>query len=171
MKFNIGDKVWFAHTVTQAVLTVCPDCAGNKQLKVILGDGSEVAIDCACCDRGWVGSRGTIEYSQHAEVAKESVVTGISLQSGKVLYTGEGFWEHNEEDVFGTESEAIERAKTMVAERTAEEVRRSLHKEKDGKTWAFHVTYHRRAAEHARKDLDHHTAKLTYAKSKAKEAK
>jgi len=169
MKYEMGQKVWCVSMENVTEYVTCPDCLGQKQLRVILGDGTEVAVDCAACKRGDYRSRGNLEFHRYAPLVKESLITGIALKHGKEVYCGEGFWNDEGERVFGTKEEA-EAAGVLLAEKfTQEEIKRAHAKEKDGKTWAWHVSYHRRAAERARKELDYHTGKLTLAKLNAKE--
>ena len=50
--FKIGDKVFQANYGRHERWIVCPDCLGTKHVKVILGDGTEVQIECGGCDPG-----------------------------------------------------------------------------------------------------------------------
>ena len=169
MKFQIGQLVWYAATETQTKYITCPDCLGSRQLKVTLGDGSEIAIDCAACERGgWQGSRGNLEYYEHAAVAKEAEITGIAMEHGNALYSGSGFWNLGEDGLSDSKEGAEAFAAEMAAKMTEENIKRAHAKEKDTRTWGWHVTYHRRCLERAQRDVTHHTDKLAFAKDKNK---
>jgi hypothetical protein len=73
-----------------------------------------------------------------------------------------------EKDLFETEAEAMVAAEAMAAEYDEEERKKILTREKDGKSWAWNATYHRRCIKQAEKDLDYHTRKLKVANLKAK---
>jgi hypothetical protein len=170
MKFEIGQTVWFAHTSSIATFPVCPECLGNKTLTCILGDGTHVAIDCRSCERGgWVGSRGTLEVYVHTAIAEPATITGIEVGRDGVTYSAlNSFWSKPEDEVFATETEALAKAAELENERNTEAVKRSLCKEKDTKSWAWHVTYHRQAIVRAQKELEYHTSKLELSKTKCK---
>lgn len=171
MKFQIGQKVWFAHTAQVVTYPICPECLGNRTLTCILGDGTHVAIDCRSCERGgWEGSRGTLELHIHKAIAEQAVITGVELGSEGVAYSSlNGFWGKAESDLFEFESDALLKAEELEVERNAEAVKRSLCREKDTRSWAWHVTYHRQGIVRAQKELEYHTSKLAIAKTKAKE--
>ena len=47
IKYKIGDHVWRAGFGSTDNYVTCPDCAGTKRLRVIMGDESVVSIACA----------------------------------------------------------------------------------------------------------------------------
>lgn len=168
MKFSIGDPVWYASRDSKQVYLPCPDCLGQRYIRAIIADGTEYKVDCAACSHGWQGSDGLLHTWELSGYALSSVVKGLRIDGDTVLYTGEGFYEAGEDEVFATEAEAQVRADAIAKERTEAEHARLLTKEKDTRSWAWHVTYHRRCIKQAEKDLAYHTAKLELSKSKAK---
>ena len=135
-----------------------------------MGDNSEVSIDCACCERGYLGCTGTItEYKFKAEL-KSAIIDGIEQNRDETRYRI-GCWIINANDAFETPEEAGERAKQLVKEAVDAERQRLISKEKPAKTWAQNASYHRQRIKQAQKDLDYHTAKLSVAAFKSKEDK
>lgn len=170
MKFQIGDTIWFASTGTREKRIVCPDCEGSRYIRVILADDIDRTIDCNCCERGWEGSRGTLYGYEHFAEAALGVIKGAAINSeGEEVYSGDGFYE--KEEVFATKEEADEVAEILALERTESEEKRMRAKEKEERTWAWNVTYHRRAIKQAEKDLAYHSAKLDVARQYVKVVK
>lgn len=170
LKFSIGDQVYYASRDSKPKYLKCPDCLGQRYIRAIIADGTEYAIDCAACSHGYNGSDGLLHTWELSGYALSSEITGLTIEGDKVLYTGRGFYQAGEDEVFATEAEAQVRADAIAQERTEAEHARLLTKEKDTHTWAWHVTYHRRCIKQAEKDLAYHTAKLDLSKFKAKEA-
>ena len=170
---NLGDTVWRATVKRSQVHVACPDCFGRRALRVILGDDSEVVIDCSTCAAGYDPPRGYVTQDVHAPQSHVCVISKVEteLVNGEVvtLYSGDGFYRLTENDLFRTGDEADARAQTLSAEQDAEAVARMKRKEKDGQTWAWHVTYHRRCMKQAQRDLTYHTSKLEVALLKRKD--
>lgn len=170
MKYEMGQRVWYVSMESVTKYAICPDCLGAKQLRVILGDGTEVAIDCAACDRGgYQGSRGNLEYNEYVSLVVESKITGIAIDGNREVYTGQGFYNDGWERVFATKEEAEAAGMILADKYSQEQIKRAHCKEKDTKTWAWHVKYHRRCAERAQRDMLYHQEKMTMAKVKSKE--
>lgn len=166
-QFSIGDTVFIARVNSTEKWIACPDCFGKRYLTVILGDESQVTIDCACCARGYEPSKGIVlSYYYNSPQAEEVVVCDIELREGKIRYN----WS-DEEDVFATEEEALARSVAKAADLEIEEQRRIHKKEKDTRTWSWNATYHRQQIRHAEKELAYHKSKLEAAKFHVKEEK
>lgn len=166
MKFNIGDTVWIAtQSAHNQVWVTCPDCLGQKFLTVITGDGSQHTIDCQCCEQGYKGCFGQIMEYQFVAATREAVIDNIEVRDGNTRYN-----HANEEDVFATKDEAQKRAGEFRTQFEADERNRMTHcKEHPKKSWAWHITYHRRELASHQRQVNYHTSKLNVAKSKAKE--
>ncbi len=165
-KFNIGDKVWVAVAGNHnQIWTICPDCLGKMFLTVIVGNGSQITIDCECCKRGYEGCKGKIQEYQFQSSARQITVENIEFSNGQFRYN------YNDEvDVFATEPEATKRAESLRSKHELEESERlKWHKENAHKTWAWNATYHRRSLKEALRNVEYHTAKLNVAKLKSKE--
>jgi hypothetical protein len=165
--FNVGDKVWCVSSGTKTVPKLCPDCLGQKALTVILGDGTQVSIDCDCCEHGWQGSSGYIDSYEWTADILPAKVTGMEIDGSSVRYKVDDRW--YVQDVFATQEQATLYAATLRAEYEKEEAERITAKVKRNKNWAWCVTYHRRGIAAAKKNLAYHEAKLAVAKAKAKD--
>ncbi|KKK65797.1 hypothetical protein LCGC14_2970530, partial [marine sediment metagenome] len=62
MKYKIGQEVWWARFETSESSIECPDCAGKGHIRCIMGDETEVTVDCQNCQVGFEEfSRGRIK--------------------------------------------------------------------------------------------------------------
>lgn len=173
MRFNIGDKVWTVGTEHYAKRIPCPDCQGQKAVTVILGDGSQVSVDCGC-GHGYDGPRGYVEYSAMRQAAKQRTVTGMEIDGAKVEYkldghSGGGYYRLEEKNLFATKEEAEARLVELLKDEEDAELRKlNWQKEDNRKTWAWNVNYHRRCLKEAQRNLDYHSRQLAVAKTHAK---
>lgn len=175
--YEIGDKIWTARTSKNNSYIKCPDCFGKKFLTVILGDDSQVTIECGECRDGYLGASGHIHTWQHTAEVDCSTISGIEAQldedgvelidyrvGGSRAYRRYTQWE-----VFDSEEEAKECAEKMVIEETVRELEHFKRKVKGDKNWAFSISYHRGRIRKAKKEIESATKQLDYAKTKAKE--
>lgn len=167
--FNIGDRVWYARTKSWAKYLPCPHCFGKKFLTVILGDDSQVTIDCDCCTRGYLGSQGVIEISEWRADVCEVIINRIQIKEKSIEYGFDGNYFDNNNRLFVTKEEAEKRVVELIEEHRLEEIKNFNHKTKLNKNWAWHVRYHRGMIKDAEKNIAYHTAKLNVAKIKSKE--
>jgi hypothetical protein len=155
----------------------CPDCFGKKFLTVTLGDGvgSIVTIDCGTCSVGYDPPSGIIRLPTYTAelttVRIDSVITKLVNEQEICLYSGDSMYETPESDLFLIEEiqAATERADALAKEHTEEEAKRMLRKEKDTRTWAWNICYHRRQIKEAERQLAYHRAKLEAAAVHRKE--
>ena len=172
-QFSIGDTVWQAHAGQSQVWTPCPECLGSSRLRVILGDNTEISIDCVCCERGYEGSLGKLSTYEYRDEAQQVIITGVEshLRDGclRTRYSV-GCYSGEEENIFATREEALQRAAILRREYQDEEAKRLQYKEKQAKTWAWNVAYHQRAIKEAQRQIEYHTSKLNVAPKNVKEA-
>ena len=174
-QFQIGDTAYYARAGNRQVWITCPECLGSGRLRVILGDGSEVSIECVCCDRGYEGSPGKIQTYDF--VSEVDIVTIYGIESNLVngalhtRYKFDGCYSTDQENLFLTKEEAKNRADVLAAEHAAEEKKKIGYKEKQTKTWARNASYHRQCIAKAQQQIVYHTSKLTVAAKNAKEDK
>jgi len=168
VKFKLGDKAWYSTLDTREKHIPCPECFGKLFLTVILGDNSQVTVDCMGCAPGLEYPRGfVIEYEAFPNV-REVTITQIEMEEHVVRYGFNGCYRTDEENLYPDEESAQVRAKELVANHTIEEQRRMLRKERETKNWSWHVHYHRDCVRRAEKELIYHSAKLAVAKTHAK---
>lgn len=180
-KFNIGDTIWRARAGPEQTWIECPDCRGKKQLRVILGDDSEVAISCTCCQYGWEGSRGSISTYVYRASVESAVVCGMEQRPRdgvmEVTYMvnmspeGSAWQNINEQDAFATQEDARRRADVLVAEHAEAQRLEIIRKTKGHKSWAWNATYHRRELKRAQEQIEYHTKKLTISVENSREEK
>lgn len=166
-RFKIGDEIWVAKYNAVERWIKCPDCLGKRYLTVILGDDSQVTIDCAGCAAGYEPPRGVIKTYDYEATTIHTTVTSVEseLKEG-VEVSRYGYFECyrvDDENVFATQEEAQARADRYANEAKASEEARLLRKEKDTRSWAWNAHYHRKCIKQAEKDLAYHTAKLNAA--------
>ncbi len=174
--FSIGAKVFKGTYDRHEKWVTCPDCLGSKTVKVVLADATELTIECGGCDPGgYRGSFGSIRQYDWSVAVKEFTVTGVCMKADSCSYElnnfgAGGYYTGTDKDTFATREEAQAQAEVDRAEREAEENRRFMGKTKDGKTWAWNATYHRRCIKEAEKNLEYHRAKLQICTAKVKQA-
>lgn len=170
-KYNLGDQVWYASFETRTKTIVCDDCRGQKYLTVIMGDGSQVTIDCAGCSAGYEPPKGYNTICEGTPNSDLKTIERINIQFDKVEYQS-GCWVLHEDRFFDTKEEADKKAERLAEEYKQEQLHRLKNlKENHKRTWSWNAHYHRRAIKEAQRQLEYHTAKLNVAKIKAKEIK
>jgi len=174
-KYNIGDKVWYAHFESITRSAICPECMGDRYLTVIMGDDSRVTIPCAGCSSGYDQPTGYVSYWESAPMVHQTTIDGMEVSKEKVKYkieTSSYSWRIlHPEDVFDTSDEAAIRAKEMSDEYNKKQLDKLNKKDFQHRhrTWAWHVHYYRREIREAKKTIEFAEKKLSAAKEKAKE--
>ena len=174
-RFHIGQELWFAKFESSvADYVTCPECGGTGQITCILFDDTRLSVECRGCQRGYEAPTGTVVVYRPVAGASWIAISGIEIDSGKVEYRatiGNSTYTAQEADLFLTKEDALSRSEEKKAEYEREQLDRIARKEKDGKSWSWHVHYHRDCIRRAERDIAYHTSKLDVAKVKAKEAK
>ena len=166
---QIGDRVWVWDFSNHAPDYVeCPDCGGTGRLRVIFHDDTQASIECRNCSSGYNPPSGKIIIYRGMVSAKQGCITGISIESDGLKYTGEDFYGRSEAEVFDTKEEALAAGNVRQEEYQQEQKDKIAKKEKDTRTWAWNASYHRNQIKKAEKDIEYHTAKLNVASLKAK---
>ena len=93
-----------------------------------------------------------------------------SIRYGFDSFTG-GYHIGSEKDLLLTKEQAEIRAKELAEEWNKEQLARIHQKEKNNRTWSWHVHYHRSQIRDAEKTIKRSTAKLNAAKEHVKEEK
>jgi len=165
MTFNIGDTVWYAASEPRRVTIRCPVCFGKREVVVILGDDSRVAVDCDYCGKGYEGPQGsTIEYDS-TPIAISDIVTGMELtataQGTSVAHYDLGKRSHVYPDkVHADEATALAAAVEARREYMEGEDRRlGWKKETAPKDATWSVGYHMREAKKCSEKLKYHEGK------------
>ena len=172
MKYNLGDKVWWAWGTRKEEWVQCPECFGLKYLTVILGNQSEVTIECEGCKRGYLGSLGNVSYWKQTAEAKLVTINRIEInRDGETEYGTTESYCVKENDLFSVgERELAEiRALELTNQHNIEEENKIKNKVKQSRSWSWHVHYHRERIRTAEKDIEYHKKCLAYAKTLSKE--
>lgn len=175
-KFQLGDTIFMARFDRTEKTIMCPDCLGSARVKVTLGTGEEIKIECGGCDPGgYECSTGRIRQYDYAVSVVKRVITGINLQENDVEYRMDGIGhcfigsQNGDYRVYGTEAEAIAGGEEMRIKHEAEENQRLLAKTKNHKTWAWNAAYHRREIKRLEQSLAWNRSKVEICKSHVKE--
>lgn len=166
--FKLRDEVWVANAKAHRKRITCPDCFGTGQFDVIMKDGTAHSIECATCTLSYYGPQGTIETWEYEPSVELVTITKIeqNIDSPTEYLAGNFIYSHDK--IFSNQEDAAKYAKTLVEQQSKEEIDRLSRKENPNKSWAWNVSYHRKAIRSAQKNLEYHTAKLNVAKLKAK---
>ena len=170
-KYNIGDTVWHVQANRGEHWVDCPNCLGHGCVTVILGDGTQVSVDCACGQYSHQIRGKEQRYDWTAE-CKQDAICGMEIAGNKTEYhvgTRYSHWCIPEDRVYATREECEVAAAIVVAEHEIEEQKRVEQKEKPHKTWAGNAAYHRNQIRSHEKEIAYHKAKLAVASVKAKE--
>jgi hypothetical protein len=173
--FKVGDKAYLASMEYHQETVVCPDCAGKKYLTVILGDGTELSIDCCTCQSGYDPPRGYVNYHSYRPMSEvqEITIDGVEYRKDGDNYVATEYqynkssssWRTAKSNqVSANKAEAQLRAEMMAREASEEALKDFLSREKPNHTWAWNATYHRRCMKQALKDYEYHKAKIEVAK-------
>ena len=171
MKYQIGQTVWRATWDVTPDYVVCPDCGGEGRIRVILHDETELSIGCEGCRRGYEKPDGRIKVYTRKATAVMTTIAGVTVFDGKTEWRTADSYCVQETDLFDNERDCLKRAEEVALLYDQEECDRVNKKEKDTRTWAWHVTYHRNLIKRAEKDIAYHKACLAVASVKAKEPK
>lgn len=163
---NIGDKGYYASFDLRVKHIPCGVCFGNKYVKVILGNGEEVTVECLACEKGYLGPTGYQEIYEYEAKAQEAIINRIEVTgNGVEYYTDCGCGEYR---FFDTKEEAIIRCSELAKKHNDEQIERIKHREKPNKDWTWHVYYHKKEMQNAEKSFFYHQEKLDIAKENAK---
>lgn len=169
MKYELGQEVWWARFDATESSVLCPDCFGKRHITCIMGDGTEVAVDCENCKVGFEEfSRGRIKIYDRAPRAEKTTIVGMDASYEKVEYKVPNSYRVHEDRLWETEEAALEMAQILADDASSEELARIANKENNTKSWAWNATYHRKQIKRAQRDIDYHTKKLDVAREKAK---
>lgn len=170
MRFEIGQKVWWAHWNSTESSVECPDCGGTGRIRVTFHDETTVSIDCQRCSRGYEPPTGRLTTYVREPSAELVTITGFEFRDGKMEWQTSGSYCIQDEDLFENEAPAIERCEVLAAEANARELEQIAKKEKDTRSWAWNASYHRREIKEAKRKIEYHTKKLAAANLKLRKS-
>lgn len=169
IRFQIGDPVFVATFEAHETWIECPDCAGTGRIRCMLPDDTMVSIECECCRRGYEGPFGRLLVYERKPFVCETVISGIEMREDGIEWRTRCSYLVKDANIFASRDDAMRRAEEIAAEQDRAERERIATKEKNTKSWAWNVHYHRREIREAEKRIAYHKAKLAVASLKAKE--
>ena len=172
--FEIGQKVFMTKYDREARAVTCPDCDGSTKVKVTLGNGTEIMIDCGGCDPGgYQPSTGFITQYAYLVTVITRTVTGVKKSLTGIEYELDNFGDSSyytgsNETCFADEEAAKAKGEELKSIHESEENSRLMAKTKDHKSWAFNYSYHLRCAKEAEKTALYHRSKAQICQAKSK---
>lgn len=167
--YSIGDTVWLARFGRVQNWITCPDCFDTLKVGIELANGEKFSVPCQGCTSGYDAPKGQVlRYTFEAE-AKRYTVTGVRTSQGQETeYKLDSSRIGYDSTVFATEALALAQSEKLREEHEAEENKRLMRKEKDHRSWVWHVSYYRSALKRAERDAERFREKLGIAREKAK---
>lgn len=166
--YNVDDKVWYAGRESTVEKVVCPECFDKKYLTVILGDDSQVTIDCAGCSKGYDPPKGYITYFKQSVKVELVTIDRVEIDRDYVEYAFNKVGCHcniaKNTDIFSTKEGAENRAKELAEEHNKEQLAKIHQKKKNDRDWSWHVHYYRKMIRDAEKTIEDAKKKLDVAK-------
>ena len=177
MKYQVGEQVWIATTQRTRKYTECQVCYGTKVVHLTLGNGDVLELPCGYCSHGFAPPSGKeVDYWYEIGDFHRKVVKGVRVEAKGIRYeVGDSLdspagWIRDESDVFATIDEAKDAADRLAEE--ANEYRATEHlrkpKEKDHRSYAWHVGYYKREIKKCEKELKRYREKLVICEEKAR---
>lgn len=171
--YNIEDRVWHANRSSTQEKLICPECFGKLYLTVILGDDSQVTIDCAGCAAGYDPPKGYVTYWKQDINVTQVIIDRVEINPDYVEYGFDkvGCTHHiaKDTDLFSTKEEAEVRARELAEEWNKEQLANIHRKEKNHRNWSWHVHYYRNMIRRAEKEIERAKEQLDAAKAHVKE--
>ncbi len=174
---KIGDQVWWATCGNEQVNILCPVCFDKKYVIVILGNDEHIQTPCEMCRKGCSEPYGYITEYKWAAKCEEVCIERISFEedfNGKsdIKYRIAPGYCVYPKDLFGTKEEAENRCQEQIKEHEAEEKKKlEWSKEKANNSYSWHVGYHTKEANRAKKDFEYHSQRAINCKMRAKTEK
>jgi hypothetical protein len=173
-RYQIGTNVFRAAFENKPFDVPCPNCWGDKYLTVILGDKSQVTVECTGCKIGYEPPRGTIVLYQSIPVVHKDIIVGIELRrfgngEERYVYQLQNYYGVEETNIFLDRTAAEIRAQEFAQQAGEEALKQFFSKEKDRDSWARNATYHCNCLKHAQMEVNYHQAKLNAALSHKKD--
>ena len=179
MKYELGQKVWYAGVQNIEKQMPCDTCFGKRFITVILGDDSQVTLMCEGC-KGRGGEYSYEEYSrgyniiwQYESFVREASINRIEAQikDGVPLteYGIEESWRVDESQLFLSKEDAEVEATRLAKEMSDKAEESYKQKHQDKKSWAWNVNYYKRQIKEAQETVERATKKLAYAEQRKKD--
>jgi len=169
--FNAGDRVWHAECGIKQVEKNCPVCYGKREVTLILGNDDRVVMPCNYCAPGYESPRGYItEYEYRAE-PQQITITEVEVTqttTGEKRKYRSKCYGYDNEDLFATYDEALERCRKVKDEREKEQTTQAKYlKKSKTASYSWNAGYHLKEARRIEKTVAYHKKMAVLCKAKA----
>jgi len=170
---NVSDKIWLAQVCQERVKQTCPICFGKLAVTLILGDDSQVAVECDYCGKGFEGPRGYVTTHESKSDPVQIEITGREMRQGGI----EEVWTYQfgecyiakSDQLFETQAEAVVKCTALAAEHEEDKAARAEHRKQYGhKSFTWAAGYHLREIENHERQLAWHRKRVEVCKGKRK---
>jgi len=170
--FKIGDTVWVGEFQQRKDRVPCPVCFTKRYVTLILGDDTEVEVECKFCDVGHFGAQGyVIDGYHYVTTATPKTITGMDIRKDEITYWFGGIG-HQEERVAATEEEAVAKAQVDADKYNTNKRELQLERKHTSyKSYTWNAGYFMKKAKGALQDHKHYTEKAKIMESKARPRK
>lgn len=162
----LGDKIyWVESSTSYGKYVPCTICFGKLHVTLILGDGSQMTVECDFCKHGLDEPRGKAKTWEPAAFIRSGTISGISTRNG--IQYEVGHTSLKEHEVFSSEQEAepVYQAKLKeVTETAAEWFKNSFVTCTKKQTWS--AGYHKSRIKDAERTISWHQARLAMIENK-----
>ena len=171
-KYQVGETVWHARCDWRPVDKTCPICYGNREVKLILGNGDETILPCNMCAPGFRDPSGVVSEYEHVVAPEVVVITGIEIECNggkiKARYRN-GCYGFDEDSLYHTKEAATKRGLELKAELDEAQRTKAEYLKKDkAKSFSWNAGYHLREARRMRKSIEYHERMAVLCKARAK---
>lgn len=170
---NAGDKIWLAHVRQERINVTCPICFGKLKVTLILGDDSQVEVECDYCGKGFEGPQGYVTTYEFKSDPVQIEITGRGMHQSGIeevwTYQYSGCYIANSDQLFKTQAEAVVKCVELVAEH---EENKAAHAEKrkqyGHKSYTWAAGYHLREIKSHEHQLAWHQQRVQVCKAKSR---
>ena len=159
--FAIGQTLWTARTSPQQATIACPVCFGKRVIRVELGNGELVPINCDGCGLGYEGPRGIITEYDHSPAADPfTIAEVVAFQNNEWTFKSDDGKTAYNTGLYLTKSEALAESQKRCDEFHERNIMTRGGKRAGVKKAGWTVRYHRREIANLERDLAWHRAKV-----------
>lgn len=143
--FALGSEVWWIGPAWRREQMTCPECLGQRRIKVVLPNGEEYLLACEACPGQWNQPSGLVSVTHHEYVPRritldrvESIDMTVDRRVAYRTANGTLVYSH---DLYRDEGECRAACEARNAEMDAEDERRTIARMLHGRerlAWSSH---------------------------------
>lgn len=128
--FAVGSEVWWIGPAWRQEEITCPECLGQRRIKVVLPTGDEYMLKCCACGGQWGEPRGLVTVTRHEHIPRRITLDRVEsidmAAESRVTYrTANGILVYSHH-LYLDEGECRSACETRNAEMDAEDERRAI---------------------------------------------